>query len=151
MQFKWEFKDSKMNFNVCSVSSYKANVKNLQREGVGGLWTVDNGFSPPGYLNMGKMMKPLWQEAAMITAGKDGVFSPFCSQLVWDGLLLNLQVHGDQNSIKQNITYNPVQYLFPLFCFPSQQLLVLIGLFWRHMRHFRNADYRKTVWSLPKK
>lgn len=39
-----------MNFNVCSVSSYKANVKNLQREGVGGLWTVDNGFAPPGYL-----------------------------------------------------------------------------------------------------
>lgn len=82
----------------------------------------------------------------MITAGKDGVFSPFCSQLVSDGLLLNLQVHGDQNSIKQNITYNPVEYLFPLFFFfPSQQLLVLIGLFWRHMRHFRNADYRKTV------
>lgn len=82
----------------------------------------------------------------MITAGKDGVFSPFCSQLVSDGLLLNLQVHGDQNSIKQNITYNPVEYLFPLFVFfPSQQLLVLIGLFWRHMRHFRNADYRKTV------
>lgn len=86
----------------------------------------------------------------MIATGKDGVFSLLLS----DGLLLNLQVHGDQNSIKQNITYNPVEYLFPLFCFllpqPSQQLLVLTGLFWRHMRHFWNADYRKQSDHSPK-
>lgn len=49
-----------MNFNVCSVSSYKAKCKeSTEREGVEGLWTVDNGFAPPGYLNIGKMMKLL--------------------------------------------------------------------------------------------
>lgn len=67
----------------------------------------------------------------MITTGKDGVFSPFCSQLVSDGLLLNLQVHGDQNSIKQNITYNPVEYLFPLFFlfFTAATLTTTIGAY----------------------
>lgn len=41
-------------------------------------------------------------------------------QLIPDGLLFYLQVHGDRNSMMQNITYNPAdQDLFVPFSFCS--------------------------------
>lgn len=40
-------------------------------------------------------------------SGNDIDLSLLCPQFVPDGLLLNLQVHGNRNSMMQNITYNP--------------------------------------------
>lgn len=96
----------------------------------------------------------------MITTGKDGVFSPFCSQLVSDGLLLNLQVHGHQNSIKQIMTYNPVEYLFPLFSFvflffTAATLTTTIGAYRfileAHASFQESKLQKNRVRSLPKK
>lgn len=44
----------------------------------------------------------------MIKSGKDVDLSSLCPQFAPDGLLLTLQVHGDRNSMMQNITYSPV-------------------------------------------
>lgn len=62
----------------------------------------------------------------MIASGKDIDLSSLCPQFIQHGLLLNLQVHGDWNSVMQNITYNPVdqtQFVpFALFFFNCHNL-----------------------------
>lgn len=52
----------------------------------------------------------------MIVSGKDTDLSLLCPQFVPNGLLLNLQVHGNRNSMMQNITYNLIDQ-DPFFCF----------------------------------
>lgn len=69
---------------------------------------MDEGFALPCYQNIGKTINLLSQEAVMTTSGKDVDLSSLCPQFVPDGLLLTLQVHGDRNSMMQNITYSPV-------------------------------------------
>lgn len=67
----------------------------------------------------------------MIMSGKDIDLSLLCPQFVPQGLLLNLQVHGNRNSMMQNITYNPIDqdpFISFLFCFRLPQLLVLTVL-----------------------
>lgn len=59
---------------------------------------------------------PCYQrETVMIMSGKDS--SLLCPQFVPDELSLNLQVHGNRNSMMQNITYNPIDQDPLLFFF----------------------------------
>lgn len=66
---------------------------------------MDKGFSLPCYQNFGKTIKLLTWKAVIIVQGKDISLSPLPGP---DGMFLNLQVHGNLNSMMQNITYNPI-------------------------------------------
>lgn len=55
----------------------------------------------------------------MIMRGKDIDLSFLCPQFVPDGMLLTLQVHGNRNSMMQNMTYNPINQdpFFLFYCY----------------------------------
>lgn len=75
----------------------------------------------------------------MIKSGKDIDLSSLCPQFVPDGLLLTLQVHGDRNSMMQNITYSPVDQdpflsFSSVFCFIVPSFTTTIGAYWFSLR-----------------
>lgn len=89
-----------MNLTVCSVSSYKAKCKeSIER------WIMEDGSA-----------LPCSQKGSCDDHVREGSQIVSCPQFVPDGLLLNLQVHGNRNSMMQNITYIPIDQS-PLFSF----------------------------------
>lgn len=64
----------------------------------------------------------------MIMSGKD--LSLLCPKLVPDGL--NLQVHGNRNSMMQIITYNPIDqdpFFFPFLLFTATTSTTTLGAY----------------------
>lgn len=79
----------------------------------------------------------------MIMSERDSSF--LCPLFAPDGLLLNLQVHGNLSNLMQNKTYNPNdQHHFSLsiFLFSGHDVPTSIGAYWRCMTHFKSNPPR---------